>query len=145
MTVHRRTRQGGPMRKLIAVGLAAGGLIAAAPAAASVTHVTLTEQRCPTTSATFPGIYGARLVNVPKLTYGYAPRWLLVCGAAGQIQYAWASSKPTPKRIWLRGARWDGGVWRVRKHLMPATSDVFMRYVLERGAQRIVMNGWYTS
>jgi hypothetical protein len=124
-------------RLLIAPVLLAGALVV--PATANANTVTVKERY---QSYAFPGIYEARMTNVPRLTDGYAPRWLLLGSITGCVHLSYERTGYPPKRCWARGARWTGGHWRVRHRMVLRQDSPYSRFTVTRGRQKIVFNGY---
>jgi hypothetical protein len=96
---------------LIAVSLALGAAVAAAPASAD--HV-----RCPIGQYLFgletatPKPSKLRAHNLPRKTDGYAPRCLVAEAIVAEIQLGYGEKGRLPARLSVFGARWSGGRWR---------------------------------
>jgi hypothetical protein len=66
----------------------------------------------------FPSVGFLRAINLPRRTDGYAPRCLVADSIGGLVQVGYERRHGRlPTRVYPRGARWDGGVWRLRYEL----------------------------
>jgi hypothetical protein len=65
----------------------------------------------------FPSVGFLRAINLPRRTDGYAPRCLVSDSIGGLIQVGYERRRRLPARVHPGGARWDGGVWRLRYEL----------------------------
>jgi hypothetical protein len=96
-------------------------------------------------TAGFPAVYRVTTVNLPRLTGNYAPRWLMAQSAVGIVR-ARITDPHLPRRVWLRGASWNGGYWRLRYRVVTISEDgndySYGRFVLSRGDKRIKFNGY---
>lgn len=125
---------------LIAVGVATLGLTADAQASSSVTIDT--ARKCGTDHG-FPGVYKARTVNLPRLTRGYAPRWLVACGAVGWVKAGYRGrTNQFPRSIVIHGASWTAGRWQVRLRVVTTRDGGYGHFVVSQGRKRIVFNGY---
>jgi hypothetical protein len=57
--------------------------------------------------------------------------------AAGIIQSRW---RQLPRIVWARGARWNGGVWRVTYRFQKNRDGGYMKMSARQGAQLITAN-----
>ena len=93
---------------LIALFVAA---VAAAPARAD--HVTCrVGYYSPGADTDSPTVRNLRAYNLPRRTDGYAPRCLVAEALVGKIQFRYGRSGTLPAKVWIYGARWNGGRWR---------------------------------
>jgi hypothetical protein len=88
-------------------------LAAVAPATASADHVSCRiGYYSPGADTASPTITELRAYNLPRKTDGYAPRCLVAEAIVGKIQFRYADSGKLPAKVWIYGARWNGGRWR---------------------------------
>jgi hypothetical protein len=97
--------------------LALGGLVAAAalaaPATAAADHVSCrVGYYSPGADTASPSITNLRAHDLPRKTDGYAPRCLVAEAIVGKIQFRFGRSGKLPAKVWIYGARWNGGRWR---------------------------------
>jgi hypothetical protein len=59
-----------------------------------------------------PTIEALKAHNLPRKTDGYAPRCLVAEAIVGKIQFRFGRSGKLPEKVWIYGARWNGGRWR---------------------------------
>lgn len=127
------------MRKLILAALATATVLAV-PATASASSNTIDLPR--EYQKSFPAVERVKATNVPRLTDGYAPRWLVAQGLVGVIQYRMSEGKGIPSRVWVRGARWNGGYWRVRYRVVTNGDWSYGRFTATHGSQTLQFNGY---
>ena len=97
-------------------------------------------------SHAFPAIRRLRAHGLPRRTDGYAPRCLVAEAVAGLVQSRWGkddASVPAPTRVHPRGARWDGGIWRLRYRVVTGEVDGTHAEITGRhGHRRITFAGY---
>jgi hypothetical protein len=86
---------------------------------------------------TFPAVAQLRAINLPPRTDRYAPPCLVAESVAGIVQSRW---RQLPRRVWARGARWNGGIWRVTYQFHKTRDGGYMKMSAQKGAQRITAN-----
>ena len=100
-------------RMPLTVVLAVLVLAAAAPATATAGHVSCrVGYYSPGADAASPTVTSLRAHNLPRKTDGYAPRCLVAEAIVGKIQFRYEESGELPAKVWIYGARWNGGRWR---------------------------------
>ena len=125
------------MKRLLLIPVLAGALIAPATASAKTVTVALPDEY----QQAFPAVERVTTVGLPRLTDGYAPRWLVAQSAVGVIQHR-AYNGAFPRRIWIRGARWGAGRWRVHYRTVTEGDTWYGRFVLSHDKQRLKFNGY---
>jgi hypothetical protein len=86
---------------------------AAAPAAARADSISCrVGYYIPGADRASPSVANLRARNLPRRTDGYAPRCLVAEAIVGEIQRRFGVSGRLPARVWVYGARWNGGRWR---------------------------------
>ena len=94
----------------------------------------------------YPAVSKVKATNLPRLTDGYAPRWLVAESVVGLIQYRMSDGKGIPSRVRVGGARWNGGTWRIRYRLVTVTEGgndySYGRFTATHGSQRLTFNGY---
>jgi hypothetical protein len=88
----------------------------------------------------FPAIQRLRAINLPLLTDGYAPRCLVAESVAGLVQDRWSVTHRLSSRVHPRGARWDGGIWRLTyqlRHFPPPDRNPYQYMTARHGTQLI--------
>jgi hypothetical protein len=86
---------------------------AAVPATAAADHVSCrVGYYSPGADTASPSITNLRAYNLPRKTDGYAPRCLVAEAIVGKIQFRFGRSGKLPAKVWIYGARWNGGRWR---------------------------------
>jgi hypothetical protein len=86
---------------------------AAAPATAAADHVSCrVGYYSPGADTATPTVTNLRAHNLPRRTDGYAPRCLVAEAIVGKIQFRFGRSGKLPEKVWIYGARWNGGRWR---------------------------------
>jgi hypothetical protein len=122
------------MKRLLTTATLAAIAAGAMAAPASVSASSTTTIKLPRYHQTiFPAVRTVRAENLPRLTDGYAPRWLVASTAVGLIQH-----DGTRSRVCMRGARWDAGCWRVRHRFVFEGMDTYDCYTVSQGAKRLV-------
>jgi hypothetical protein len=89
----------------------------------------------------FPAIQQLRAINLPRLTDGYAPRCLVAESVAGLVQTRWRATRGhLPRLVHPRGARWDGGIWRIsyQQRLGPAPDRNPYEYMTARRGRQLI-------
>jgi hypothetical protein len=88
--------------------------LAAVPAApASADHVSCrVGYYSPGADTASPAVTNLRAYNLPRKTDGYAPRCLVAEALVGKIQFRYERGGRLPAKVWIYGARWNGGRWR---------------------------------
>ena len=127
------------MRKFILAAVVAASALAI-PATASASSHTIDLPR--EYQQSFPSVKRVTATNVPRLTDGYAPRWLVAQGLIGAIQYRMSEGEGIPSRVWVRGARWNGGHWRVRYRVVTKGDWTYGRFTATHGRQTLRFNGY---
>jgi hypothetical protein len=103
------------MRRASLLILVAAALLAAPATASAKAHVV----RCDGHTyglldpSAFPGIGKLRAIGLPRRTDGYAPPCLVAEAVAAKVQVKWRRGMKQPTTVTVRGARWNGGRWRV--------------------------------
>src|SRR4051794_37826821 len=95
----------------VRIGMALA-LLAAHPGAAEATTV-----RCHPShprSYEWPSVQHLRASGLPRRTSGYMPRCDVADAIAELVVVSLNERARFPRRVHAMGARWDGGVWRVR-------------------------------
>jgi hypothetical protein len=97
-------------------------LLAAAVAAAAVAPASATASAdsiscrvgyyAPGADTASPTVTSLRAHKLPRKTDGYAPRCLVAESIVAEIQDTYGSKGRLPAKVWVYGARWDGGRWR---------------------------------
>jgi hypothetical protein len=98
--------------------------------------------------ARFPTIHKLRAENLPRLTDGYAPRCLVAESVAGLVKdrveraarregVNFRFDQHAPKRATPMGARWSGGVYRVKYRLLKCDCDPYVQVTATRGRKHI--------
>jgi hypothetical protein len=82
----------------------------------------------------FPNVQHLRVIDLPPKTDGYAPPCLVAESVAGLVQYKWRQS---PKVVWARGARWNGGLWHVTYQFQKTRDGGYMKMTARKDEQRI--------
>ena len=116
-------------------------LALAAPASAKTT-VCKVGYYSPGIESEFPAPGKLRAHNLPRLTYGYAPRCLVAESLVGAVQQAWADGDYNSRTVHIQGARWDGGTWRVRYRLATNGQWSWGEFTATRGKQRVTWDGY---
>src|SRR4051812_14533699 len=97
------------IRKFILIGTALVAALALASPAHAATTVACSPDQA-NESGMFPGVGQLRATGLPVKTSGYAPRCLVASFGAMMVQEGWDDNGGyPPKRVWIRGARWNAG------------------------------------
>ncbi len=101
------------MPRLILGGLVAAAALAA-PATAAAGHVSCrVGYYSPGADTASPTVTSLRAHNLPRKTDGYAPRCLVAEAIVGEDPVPLRGRAGScPRRLWIYGARWNGGRWR---------------------------------
>jgi len=133
------------MRKVILATLVAAAVLVvpaaalAVPAKAEASSI-VTLRMPSELKRSFPAVYRVKAINLPRKTYGYAPRWLVAETIVGHIQGS--MEKGIPARVHPQGARWDGGTWRVRYRVVTTRDGAYGKFVVSKASQRLEFNGY---
>jgi hypothetical protein len=99
-----------PLVLALALAVAAVG----PPAASAKTVSCRVGRYFPGTPNVNPTISKLKAINLPRLMDGYAPRCLVAESMAQWAIDDFRQGHQPRKRVWLRGARWNGGHWRCK-------------------------------
>jgi hypothetical protein len=128
------------MRKLLlslALALVATAAVPAMASASSTVRLKMPHE----IRSGFPSVYWVKATNLPRLTYGYAPRQLVAETVVGQIQHAFATRGRVPRSVHPQGARWDGGRWSVSYRIVATEDSPYGHFVVRKGSQRLTFDG----
>ena len=128
------------MKKLVlgAIVLAA---LAVVPAAADASVTVNGAAKCDT-NVGFPSVRMIRTVNVPAYQSQWRiPRWLVACSGANWLKASTHNGR-FPSQVTLHGASWTVGTWSVRSRFVATRDSGYMHFVLSKGRQRLVFNGF---
>lgn len=128
-------------RKLFTILAAAGTIAAASAPAASAAQVTKCSGKTygGIDPSGFPSVSKLRAIDVPAKTDGYAPRCLVAETVAGQVQAHWHNHGP--RVVWARGARWNGGHWRMSYRVVSKDEGTYAVITARHGDERITFEG----
>ena len=86
----------------------------------------------------FPTIRELRTFNLPRLTDGYAPRCLVAEAIAATIQ----TRRGRPGVFRVAGARWNAGVWVVRRVIVRTRDGGYAKYTARHRGQLVTFKGY---
>ena len=129
------------MRALVTIAIAVAALAVVPAANADAAVINTRAVGC--NDGRIPTVLKVQTVNVPAYQSRWRiPRWLVACSGVNWLKTEVEYSGRIPRTLTLHGASWTVGTWMVRYHFVRTREGGYMHFVLSKGRQRLIFNGY---